>query len=190
MSCLHVCVHRQASALQRMREEAEEREADERALKAAAAKAAAAAGMVADNGEGDTNGDNAGGVVVVAAEAHADDPASKDLAIANDTNPDAVHLTTKGFVQLTPYQAQVLCLARVVLREPKVFLFDAVTRHVVVPELRQRLQTMMDKVSELESTIMVSDQVCWWDCRWRYGRTWVQGNVLLLFWRGVSCADT
>ena len=154
-----------------MRQEAEERAADELAIKAAAVKAAAAVGD--SLGDADDGGDNSGGVVVVMADGGSGDAAASRsrtsggaggtsttaTAASEDPNPDAVHFTHQGFVQLTPYQAQLICVARVVLREPKVYLFDAVTRHVRVPELRQRLQAVMDKVSELDSTIMVTDEV-------------------------------
>lgn len=134
----------QADAQRKAREEAQERAADELAARVAASKAAAAAGLSPEE-------------AAAAAEAEAASKAArKHLPHGGGFE---VTLTPEGFVVLDPFHAQLLSLGRLLLREPKVYLFDSVMRHINSPDQRKQLQTMMDKVSELETTITVSDQV-------------------------------
>ena len=132
----------QADAQRKAREEANERAADELAARVAASKAAAAAGLSPEE-------------AAAAAETEAAKAASKHPS----HDGFEVTLTPEGFVVLDPFHAQLLSLGRLLLREPKVYLFDSVMRHIDSSDQRKQLQTMMDKVSELETTITVSDQV-------------------------------
>ena len=132
----------QEAAIAKAKEIAAEAAADEAAAKLAEAKAAEVAAAAAGK---------------TVEEMQRQEKKSKPSRSKEDNS--ATTTNSSGFMELSIFHAQLICLARIILRKPSVVLFDCVARHITRRTERKVIRTIVDKMADLDTAIIASDRV-------------------------------